>query len=253
MPSQFETYLKNVKIDQLLKSLEAQDVKVLASVAEHFETKEADKRDRILRGYFGRTGLTRIVNAIVDHLLQPPKLPSNAAILDVGAGNGFFTSKIARKIRALCPDVSMYGMDLTPAMLLSLVKKNANITPFVGLAENIEESVRYARHFIEVPLRFDAVFSTLMLHHAPQTERVFESIRRVLKKRGKAVISDLCEHDFGDFRTSMGDVYLGFKPDEIRSKAGKYFASVRVEKLPGIECECSGRAAEIFVASMQKA
>lgn len=251
MASQFETYLKNVRVDQLLKSLSAQDAKILTSVAQHFETKEADRRDRILGGYFGRAGTTRIVNAVVAHLFQPPKLPPSAAILDVGAGNGFFTSKIARRIHALHPDVSMYAMDLTPAMLLSLVKKDANVTPFVGLAENIEKSIKHARRFIHVPLKFDAVFSTLMLHHAPQTERVFESIKKVLRKPGKAVILDLCEHNFEDFRSSMGDVHLGFKPEMIKKMASKYFDSVRVQKLPGIECECSGKAAKIFVASMQ--
>ncbi len=251
MLSQFEKYLKHLKVDQLLKSLGAQDANVLSSVAQHFETKEAYQRDRILRDYFGRTGLTRIVNAIVDHLLQPPELPSNAAILDVGAGNGFFTSKIARKILAQHPHVSVYAMDLTPAMLLSLTKKDASITPIVGLAENIKDSIIHARRYFDVPLKFDAVFSTLMLHHAPQTERVFESIRKVLRRRGKAVILDLCEHSFEDFKTSMGDVHLGFKPEEIRRIASNYFASVKVEKLPEIECKCSGKAAQIFVASMQ--
>jgi hypothetical protein len=49
----------------------------------------------------------------------------------------------------------------------------------------------------------------------------------------------------------MGDVHLGFKPENVYEMARKYFSEVKVEKLPGICCECSGRSARIFVAVMQ--
>jgi ubiquinone/menaquinone biosynthesis C-methylase UbiE len=60
----------------------------------------------------------------------------------VGAGSGFFTAKIAEEIHAEFPMVSFYAMDLTPAMLLSLAKKKVNITPFIGVAENIGSSIK---------------------------------------------------------------------------------------------------------------
>jgi len=36
-----------------------------------------------------------------------------------------------------------------------------------------------------------------------------------LKKNGKAMVVDLCEHGFEEFKTEMGDVHLGFKPENI--------------------------------------
>lgn len=142
-------------------------------------------------------------------------------------------------------------MDITPAMLLALEKKNANITPFIGVAENIKDSIKEARKYFKIPYKFDSVFSTLMLHHSTQPEKVFKSIQTVLRKKGKAIVVDLCKHDFKEFRTEMGDIHLGFKAEEIYEMARKHFSEVKVDKMPGICCECSGRSAEIFFAIMQ--
>jgi SAM-dependent methyltransferase len=142
-------------------------------------------------------------------------------------------------------------MDLTPAMLLSLAKKKANITPFIGIAENIEGSITEARKFFKIPYKFDAIFSTLMLHHSTKPQKVFKSLKQVLKEKGKGIVIDLCEHGFEEFKTEMGDVHLGFKPENVYKMARKYFSEVKVEKLRGICCESSGRSAEILVISMQ--
>jgi SAM-dependent methyltransferase len=184
-------------------------------------------------------------------LLSPPKLPENTVVLDVGAGSGFFTAKIAQKIHVTNPNAAFYALDITPAMLLSLEKKNANITPFIGIAENIKGSIKEARKHFKIPYKFDAVFSTLMLHHSTQPEKVFKNIQTVLKKKGKAIVVDLCEHKFEEFKTEMGDIHLGFKPEKIYQIAQKHFPKVKVEKMPGICCECSGRSAEIFFVTMQ--
>ncbi|MEM3623010.1 MAG: class I SAM-dependent methyltransferase [Candidatus Bathyarchaeia archaeon] len=222
----------------------------MAKEIKHFTEKEAEKRDQIVINYFGEMGINRIVDNIVKLLFTPPKIPLNAKLLDVGAGTGFFTIKVAEKVNARLPRACFYAMDATPAMLLSLVKKNVGITPFVGVAENIEGGIREARKHLNIPLKFDAVFSTLMLHHSTKPEKVFESLKQVLKKNGKAIVVDLCEHSFEEFKKEMSDVHLGFKPKNVQKMARKVFLNVKVEVLPGICCECSGRSAELFVAYM---
>jgi SAM-dependent methyltransferase len=246
-----EDYLKQVQLTRLFTQLGASNPRVLAETVKHFTTKEARKRDAIVVGYFGECGINQMVGTIVELLLEAPKLPLKGNMLDVGAGSGFFTVRIAEKIRTKLPETSFYAMDLTPLMLLSLVKKKAKITPFVGIAENIRGSIEKARSILKIPYKFDAAFSTLMLHHSEQPERVFESIKEALKKNGKAVVVDLCEHGFGEFRTEMGDIHLGFKPEKVARMARKHFSTVKVQRIPGICCKSSGRSAEIFVASMQ--
>jgi len=246
-----EKYLETVDLQSLLRELGAQNVDLLAREIRHFTEKEAEKRDKIVLNYFGRDGVKQIVDAIVTRLNSPPKLKANAQILDMGAGSGFFTKRIASQLRIPLPHASFYAMDATPAMLLALNKKADKLVPFFGIAENIAGSVKTAKTYSDIPERFDAVFSTLMLHHCPDVNKVFQSIKQVLKPSGKAVIVDLCTHPFTEFREEMGDLHLGFNPEQIQKSGEKVFSKVAVEKLPGICCESSGRCAELFIATMK--
>jgi SAM-dependent methyltransferase len=251
MSISFAEYARSLNLEQLFKKLGASDAETLAKGVEHFTTKESEERDRIVLGYFGEKGVNRIVEAITERLLSSPSLRTDSKVLDVGAGSGFFTTKIAERIKNKIPNAVFYALDATPAMLLALEKKKLDITPFLGVAENIEASIKEARAYAEIPEKFDAVFSTLMLHHSVKPERVFESIKKILAKSGKAIVLDLCEHEFEEFKTEMGDVHLGFKLDDVRKMAKAHFSEVEIEKIPGIGCSCSGRSAEIFVASMR--
>jgi ubiquinone/menaquinone biosynthesis C-methylase UbiE len=248
--SVLESYLEKLEIQRLLKELRVPDVETLIGEIKHFTEREADKRDKIVLSYFGEKGVKGITDAVVSELLSPPKLKRNAKILDVGAASGFFTVRVANKVSRYMPDASFYAMDITPAMLRVLVRKTSDIVPFLGVAENIAGSVKCARRYLRIPKKFDAIFSTLTLHHCLDIEGVFRSIRGALKARGKAVVVDLCKHPFEEFREEMGDVHLGFDPDWIKVIAGKHFSRVLVEKMPGICCESSGRSAELFIASM---
>jgi len=246
-----EKYLEKVDLHNLLRELGAQNIDILAREIRHFTMKEAEKRDKIVLSYFGEDGVKLIVDEIVTRLTSPPRLKTNAQVLDMGAGSGFFTTRVANRLRKRLPHASFFAMDATPAMLLALTEKTDMITPFFGIAENIAGSIKNAKEYVEVPDRFDAVFSTLMLHHCPDVNKVFRSLRRVLSSTGKAVMVDLCTHSFTEFREEMGDLHLGFDPEEIRKVAKKTFSKVSVEKLLGICCESSGRCAELFIATMK--
>jgi Mn-dependent DtxR family transcriptional regulator len=80
--------------------------------------------------------------------------------------------------------------------------------------------------------------------------RTVKSFRAVLKKKGRAIVVDLCKHDFEEFITEIGDIHLGFKPENICETAREYFSEVKVDRIHRISCECSGRSAEVFVAVM---
>ncbi len=72
-----------------------------------------------------------------------------------------------------------------------------------------------------------------------------------MDRGASCIIIDLCEHPFTEFREEMGDVHLGFNLDWIKGQAAKVFSEVKVKILPGIACKESGRAAELFFASMK--
>jgi SAM-dependent methyltransferase len=241
-------YLETANLPKVLNELGAPNAETLSLEIKHFKEKEAGKRDRIVLEYFGERGARRIVDALLNSLLSPPALRNKAKILDVGAGSGLFTIRVAEKIWKHLPETIFYAMDTTPAMLLALAKKTSRITPFLGIAENITGSAKAARKHMPIPTKFDAVFSTLMLHHCPDVERVFKSLKHTLKNNGKAVIIDLCKHSFTEFKHEMGDFHLGFDPEQIEKYAKETFSKVSVKKLAGICCSSSGRSAELFIA-----
>jgi len=231
--------------------LGAQDPELLVNGIRHFTQKEARKRDKIVLDYFGEKGIRQIVDTVATKLNLQPELKQTAQILDVGAGSGLFTAQIASKLKKHLPKASFYAMDATPAMLLAIEKKKEGITPFFGIAENVAGSIRKSKEYATIPNQFDAVFSTLVLHHCTEIDQVFKSLREILKPSGKAVIIDMCTHSFTEFKTEMGDVHLGFDPEQIEKAARKVFSKVTVEKLPGIYCSSSGRRAELFVATLR--
>jgi len=247
-PLSFESYLNSVNLQGLLEELGAPNADAIIKAVEYFSEQEAEKRDQIVLGYFGEASIQHITDSIVKHLLSPPKLGTRAKILDVGAGSGFFTVRVADEILRHVPDASFYAMDIAPAMLSVLSRKSGKITPFLGVAENIAESIKCARRYLSVPSRFDAVFSTLVLHHCPDVRTVFRSTRSVLTHHGKAVFIDLCEHPFKEFQEEMDDLHLGFDPALVEKEATMFFRTVHVSRMPGIRCECSGRSADLFVA-----
>jgi ubiquinone/menaquinone biosynthesis C-methylase UbiE len=238
-------------MQKLLEELCVPNVKVVLKEIRHFTQKEAEKRDKILLSYFGEEGINLIVDSICNRLLAMPRLREDAEILDVGAGSGFFTIRVARKcVWNRLPKATFYAMDATPIMLRMLTRKTSAILPFLGIAENITKSAQLAQKNLRVPEGFDAMFSTLMLHHCPSVEKVFLSMREALKTHGKVVVVDLCKHPFEEFRQEMGDIHLGFEPEQIEKVAKKLFITASVERLPGICCSSSGRCAELFVAYM---
>ncbi|MCZ2809491.1 MAG: methyltransferase domain-containing protein [Candidatus Bathyarchaeota archaeon] len=249
MPT-FHDYLKNVKLQELLEELKVPRIETLMKEVNHFTEKEAEKRDKIVLRYFGEDGIKRIINSIVHGLLSPPRLRKNAKVLDVGAGSGFFTTKVVDRVRRHLPEAAFYAMDLTPAMLYGLARKAPEITPFLGEAEDVRESVKQAKKHLNIPEKFDAIFSTLMLHHCLDVVKIFESFRKAVEVYGKAVVVDLCKHSFEEFREEMGDIHLGFEPELLKRMAEKHFSTVQVKKIPVICCTNSDRSAELFVVVM---
>jgi SAM-dependent methyltransferase len=246
----FERYLQTIDMKVLLEELGVPNAEVILRGVKHFTQKEAEKRDKILLNYFGEDGVSLIVDSICNCLQSTPKLGENAQVLDVGAGSGLFTVGVMEKLRSNLPKARFYAMDATPIMLRILSRKTSEILPFLGVAENVTKSAELARKHLRVPKKFDAMFSTLMLHHCANVEKVFQSLRKALETHGKAVVVDLCKHPFEEFRREMGDIHLGFEPEHIERVAKLFFTAVSVKRLPGICCSSSGRCAELFIAYM---
>lgn len=244
--SVFHQYLKEVCSKSFQTELRARialpETETHKRNVQHFtEEARARKRDKIvMEKYLGKVGINTVANEVTKNL---QKLRKGLAILDVGAGTGLFTVKIARKLAN--PYIDFYALDMTFAMLYAIAEKlaevrNVSIRPLYGFAERISESTDASKKVYEplgvmLPSRFDTIISILTLHHCENPFEIFNSMKKAMKYRGKLILVDLCKHNIEEYK-EMGDVHLGFEPDEIRSELGRIFSVERVEKI-GVKCK----------------
>lgn len=127
------------------------------------------------------------------------------AVLDVGTGPGW----LLRQLRARLPESSLYGVDISPAMV---GKASENLEGAAGRGIEIRcagaESLPYPDDF------FDVVVSTGSLHHWRDPAAGLDEIHRVLKPGGHGLLYDLVRKmpddvarrvraEYGAFRWAM--------------------------------------------------
>lgn len=108
-------------------------------------------------------------------LKQMLELKSSDRVLDVGCGDGFWTSRIARyggHVTGLDPDV--IGLNYARSF-----RRSANVTYVQGLAESLPFADRY----------FDKVISVSCVEHFADPLRGIAEMARVLKPGGRIALS----------------------------------------------------------------
>jgi len=114
--------------------------------------------------------------------LEALNINTGEHVLDLGCGRGEETVQAARLAG---PEGKATGLDLTEGMIAKArehaARENAENTKFVqGDIEALpfEDSV------------FDSVMSNCVINHARDKKRVFSEIHRILRPRGRFVVSD---------------------------------------------------------------
>ena len=118
-----------------------------------------------------------------ERLIGFAHLVAGESVLDVGCGTG--TLAIVAK-RHVGTAGKVFGIDASPAMVARASAKAAKR----GVDVSFRTAVVGALPFPDA--QFDAVLSTLMVHHLPRTVRrqCFHEVRRVLKPNGRMLIVD---------------------------------------------------------------
>lgn len=240
-----------IELKGLIKSLGYKDADLISRQLRHFTEKEAERRDEIVTEYLGKEGIEKVVSTL-SHEVVSAKQGKGLSVLDVGAGVGTFTVPMAERVRLMVPEAKFYALDVTPAMLEVLAKRAPCMKTFLGIAENIKDSVELWKGRLSLPVKFDAITSVLTLHHCRNIGKVFQSFGKVLKRKGRAIVIDLCRHTFHEFTEEMGDYHLGFELDAVRKASMPYFQEVSTNKLHGICCSSSDMSAELFLSIMKK-
>jgi ubiquinone/menaquinone biosynthesis C-methylase UbiE len=118
-----------------------------------------------------------------EKVVRLARLKPGESVLDVGCGTGSLA--IAAK-RWVGPTGTVYGIDASPEMIARAGKKATR----AGVEVVFKDAVAEALPFPDA--HFDAVLTTLMLHHLPRKARqqCACEIRRVLKPGGRVLAVD---------------------------------------------------------------
>ena len=147
-------------------------------------------------------------------------LPAHWAVADLGCGSGGVSAELAEHVG------KVYAIDNSPAMLKAAKKRiegHANVELKRGDLEAIpleDESC-------------DAAVMLLVLSYVAEPALVLKEMARILKRGGRAVIVDLLPHDRDDFRRLMGQVSMGFGPEDLKRELDTAaFADASIRELP---------------------
>ena len=135
---------------------------------------------------------------------------ASGRVLDLGCGPGDITLRFARAY----PECTMYGVDGSEAMLGQGRR----------ILENEPEDVRERIMLIEgtlpgpaLPLTgYDAVISNSLLHHLPDPQVLWRSVREFSKPNAPVFIMDLMRPASVEEAQRLVDTYAASEPDVLR-------------------------------------
>ena len=121
--------------------------------------------------------------AFREKLLRFARLIPGESVLDVGCGTG--TLAITAR-RVVGPQGKVYGIDASPEMIARAERKARRAGAEVVLQNALAQALPFP------DAEFDAVLSTVMLHHLPRKvrEQAASEMRRVLKPGGRVLAVD---------------------------------------------------------------
>ncbi len=139
-------------------------------------------------------------------VIEALKLQPGQAVADIGAGTGYFSSKLAKSPAA----PTVYAVDIEPAMVAHLTSRADK----EGL-KNLH-AVQAGPDGPNLPAPVDTVLIVDTFHHIPDRVAYFTRLRRSIKPGGQLVIVD-----FRKDAPSGPPVEFRFTPDQITSELGK--------------------------------
>ncbi|MGI8519141.1 MAG: class I SAM-dependent methyltransferase [Actinomycetota bacterium] len=121
--------------------------------------------------------------AFRERLVRLARLEPGQSVLDIGCGTGSLAIAAKRRVGPLG---SVQGIDASPEMIARARKKASKAGVDVTFTNGVVERLPFPDE------RFDAVLSTLMLHHLPRAarEQCIRGVRRVLKPAGRVLAVD---------------------------------------------------------------
>lgn len=132
-------------------------------------------------------------------------LPNCRLLLEVGLGTGGLLPVLRQRAERVV------GVDQSQAMLQQASLRLARLQ-----LDGVDLRLGEMTHLPLADAEADAVVLNMVLHHAPQPERVFRELARVVAPGGRVLVADLQRHEQEWVREDIADQWLGFEQAELR-------------------------------------
>lgn len=129
--------------------------------------------------------------------------------LEVGPGEGAFLPLLSQRFSKVT------ALDISPQML----EQAANTVEQQQLT-NVRCVLGDTQYLLDQKqVGVDFATANMVLHHVPAPRTIFNDVAALLNEGGTFLVTDLCRHEQSWARTSCGDLWLGFDPDDLSSWA----------------------------------
>ena len=147
--------------------------------------------------------LSRDVLGKVDVVAEiTARIPAVGVAVDLGCGPGVLLAALKEKAAAVI------GVDSSSKML-EVAEKRFQDDDAVSLR------IGDLGHLPLKDCEADAAVMSMVLHHLAHPREVWGEVSRILKSGGQAVLVDFCRHKNETMRSTYGDRWLGFDPEEL--------------------------------------
>jgi ubiquinone/menaquinone biosynthesis C-methylase UbiE len=130
---------------------------------------------------------TRVEEEQPEAMLDALKIPRGATVADVGAGAGYHSIRLARRVG---PKGTVLATDLQPEML-RMLRENARLAG----VENIKP-IRATQHDTKLPAeKLDLILMVDVYHECSDPETILKGLYKALKPRGRLVLVEFRGED----------------------------------------------------------
>lgn len=124
--------------------------------------------------------------AFREKLLSFARLTAGESVLDIGCGTGTLAMAASRRVG---PTGRVHGIDASPEMIARATRKATRAGVDIAFQNAVAEALPFP------DAQFDAVLSTVMLHHLPRPDRprLVAEAYRVLRIGGRLLVIDFAK------------------------------------------------------------
>ncbi|WP_330927284.1 metalloregulator ArsR/SmtB family transcription factor [Candidatus Sororendozoicomonas aggregata] len=137
-------------------------------------------------------------------LLGQTSFPASALAVEIGPGEGAFLKTLSQQF------ARVYAVDNCQTML-RCSQQRANDEKL----DNVKFHLGEIHELDNLNNQCDCIVANMVLHHVPSPAAMIPRALALLKPGGSFLVSELCRHDQEWTRSSCGDLWLGFSPEEL--------------------------------------